>query len=222
MRKINRKLAGFLAGILIIGVCCVVLYQPFLNYLSSQAANPSGFVGSVVTKIWSNYFRDLSEWTLASVDLDEQHTILDVGFGGGTNIKYIKEHNNDSMVYGIDISDEAVKTATDLNRKYVDLGEVKLTIDDVAYMQFEDELFDLIVATQTHIYWGELEKGLSECLRTLKHNGTLLITSEIDKIDYHLPEYKNPNDFISLLNATGFTDVNVKTSNNYVAFICKK
>ncbi|TCZ77866.1 class I SAM-dependent methyltransferase [Paenibacillus albiflavus] len=193
-----------------------------MNYLSSQGANPTGFVGSVVTKIWSNYFRDLSEWTLASVDLDEQHTILDVGFGGGANIKYIKEHNNESIVYGIDVSEEAVKTATDLNRKYVDSGEVILTINDVAYMQFEDELFDLVVATQTHIYWEELEKGLSECYRVLKHNGTLLITSEIDKIEYHLPEYKNPNDFVSLLGATGFTDVNVKTSNNYVAFICKK
>ncbi|MCR8642546.1 class I SAM-dependent methyltransferase [Paenibacillus sp. N1-5-1-14] len=134
----------------------------------------------------------------------------------------MKEHNNDSIVYGIDISDEAVSTATDLNRKYVDSGEVVLRTDDVAYMQFEDGLFDLIVATQTHIYWGQLEKGLSECFRVLKHNGTLLITSEIDKVEYHLPEYKNPNDFVSLLGATGFTDVNVKTNNNYIAFICKK
>ncbi|MCR8642545.1 hypothetical protein NV379_07695 [Paenibacillus sp. N1-5-1-14] len=60
--KKNRKLAGFLAGILIIGVCCGMYYQPFMNYLSSQAAKPTGFVGNVITKIWSNYFRDLSKW----------------------------------------------------------------------------------------------------------------------------------------------------------------
>lgn len=220
--KQSKKLKRWLVGTMIVGVICGVLYLPFINYLSSQSANPDGFVGRIMTKIWSNYFRDLSEWTFALVDLGEQKTILDVGFGGGANIKYIKEHHNEAIVYGIDISDESVKTATALNQKHVDSGEVILSVDDVAYSPFEDELFDLIVATQTHIYWEELEKGLSECHRTLKQNGTLLITSEIDKIKYHLSAYKNPDDFAVLLRKIGFKEVDIKTEEKYVAFICKK
>jgi ubiquinone/menaquinone biosynthesis C-methylase UbiE len=219
--KRNKK-KGLLLGIAIVGVVCAVLYQPLINDLSSQAANPTGFIGSVITRIWSNYFRDLAMWTFSLADLDEQDTILDVGFGGGANIKYIKEHNDDCIVYGIDISDEAVKTAADLNKKYVDSGEVVLSVNDVAYMPFKDEFFGLVVATQTHMYWDELEKGLKECHRVLKHNGTLLLASEIDTLEYFLPEYKDPNVFISLLNTIGYSDVDVKAKYSYVAYICKK
>lgn len=175
-----------------------------------------------MTKIWSNYFEDLSQWSFSNIDLTEQNTILDVGFGGGANIKYIKEHNSASKVYGIDISEEAVKTATDLNQGYINLGEVILTLGDVANLQFENDFFDLIVATQTHIYWNGLREGLTECYRTLKKNGNLLITCEIDKIEYHLPEYKNSDDFVSLLYTIGFDEVNVRVNNNYVAFIFTK
>lgn len=220
--KGKRKMIGLIIGMLIILLSFVVLYQPFINYLISQASNPTGFVGNIITKIWSDYFRDLSDWTFKQVDLDEYNTILDVGFGGGANIKYIKEHRNECIVYGVDISEEAVKTASELNQKHVDSGEVILTQGDVAYLQFEDNLFDLIVATQTHIYWSELEKGFLECYRVLKQNGTLLITSEIDKIDYHLPKYKNPDDFVSFLYRIGYSEVNVKVSNNFVAFVCIK
>ena len=220
--KRNRKMTGLLTGIIIVGVSCVVFYQPLINYLTLQARKPTGYVGKVITKIWSGYFRDLSEWTFSLVDIDEQNTILDVGFGGGANIKYIKEHNNECVVYGVDISDEAVNTATELNQKYVDSGEAILSVDDVSCLPFEDELFDLIVATQTHIYWEELEKGLLECRRALKQNGTLLITTEIDKLEYHLSEYVNQDDFVSLLYKLGYSKADVKISNNYVGFICKK
>ena len=199
-----------------------IIYQPVMDYLITQSAEPKGFIGSVMTKIWSSYFQDLSKWSFTHVDLDKHNTILDVGFGGGANIKYIKEHNAASMVYGVDISKEAIKTATEVNRKYVDAGEVILTLGDVADLQYEDKFFDFIVATQTHIYWDDLEKGLSECHRVLKENGILLITSEIDKIEYHLTEYINSDDFVSLLHVIGYKEVNVKISNNYVAFICTK
>lgn len=199
-----------------------MLYQRFINYLITQSGNPEGLIGSVMTKIWSVYFQDLSKWSFAHVDLDEHNAILDVGLGGGANIKYIKEHNATGMVYGVDISAEAVKTATEVNQKYIDSGKVILTHGDVADLQFEDDFFDIVVASQTHIYWDELENGLAECHRVLKQNGTLLITSEIDKLEYHLPEYKNPDDFVELLYEIGFNGVNVKTGNNYISFVSIK
>lgn len=198
------------------------LYQPFINYLIEQSSNPTGVIGSVMTKIWSNYFQDLSKWSFTHIDLGEHNKILDVGFGGGANIKYVKEHNATSIVYGIDISEEAVKTATAVNQQYVDSDEVILSIGDVADLQFENDFFDFIVATQTHIYWDNLENGLLECHRVLKESGILLITCEIVKIEYHLSEYKNSDDFVSLLYSLGYSKVSVEVSNNYIAFICTK
>ena len=220
--SMKSKLTPWLIGGILIMVTGFILYKPVIDYLTTQSAKPKGFIGRVMTKIWSSYFKDLSKWSFTHVDLDKHNTILDVGFGGGANIKYIKEHNVASTVYGVDISEEAIKTATEVNQKHVDSGEVILSLGDVADLQFEDEIFDLIVATQTHIYWDDLKKGLSECHKVLKENGILLITSEIDKIEYHLSEYINSDDFVSLLYAIGYKEVNLKVSNKYVAFICTK
>ncbi len=201
----------------------VVLYKPLISYLTSQAGKPQGFVGSVMTKIWSNYFEDLSEWSFTHVSLDDKEKVLDVGFGGGSNIKHIKENNDQIIIYGIDISDEALKTATRENQESIESGKVILALEDVADMPFIDDSFDLIIASQTHMYWDELNIGLSECYRVLNgNNGTLLITSEIDKIDYHLPEYKDPDDFVKLLKDIGFSKVVTKINNNYIGFICEK
>lgn len=221
MRK-KSKIKQWLIGGILVMATGFILYQPIIDYLITQSAQPKGFIGSVMTNIWSSYFRDLSKWSFTHVDLDKHNTILDVGFGGGANIKYMKEHNDASMVYGVDISEEAIKTATEVNRKFVDSGDVILNLGDVAELHYEDKFFDLVVATQTHIYWDNLEKGLSECHRVLKDNGVLLITSELDKIEYHLTEYKNSDDFVSLLYDIGYKEVTVKVSNNYVAFICTK
>lgn len=203
-------------------VSCVALYQPVINYLSEQAANPKGFIGSIMTKIWSNYFVDLNRWGYSHINLDEMDVILDIGFGGGGGIKYVNEHNKQNIIYGIDISEEAVKIATSENQKYINDGKVILSVGDVACLEFESEFFNLVVAVQTHIYWDELEKGLSECYRVLIDDGTFLVICEMDKIEYHLAEYQNQNDFKSLLYKIGFREVDVKINHNYIAFICKK
>ncbi|HKM34040.1 MAG TPA: class I SAM-dependent methyltransferase [Lachnospiraceae bacterium] len=220
--KGKRKLKIWMIGIIVVLAACIALYQPLVNYLLPQASNPNGLLGRITTKIWSTYFQDLSKWSFTHVNLYEYGTILDVGFGGGSSIKYMKDQGTECIIYGVDISEESVKTATKENQTYVDSGEVILTLGDVGDLQFENEIFELVVASQTHIYWDELNTGLSECYRVLKPEGTLLITCEIDKIEYHLPEYQNPNDFEALLYETGFEKVDVVISNNYIAFICVK
>lgn len=220
--KGKKKLKIWLIGIMAVIVICIALYHPLVKYLLPQASNPNGFLGRITTKIWSAYFQDLSRWSFTHINLDAHDTILDIGFGGGSSIRYVKEQGTACIIYGVDISAESVKTATEVNQEYVDSGEVILTLGDVADLQFENSLFDLVVASQTHIYWDKLEKGLLECHRVLKQNGMLLVTSEIDKLEYHLPKYRNPDDFVELLYKIGFSEVDVKTSNNYIAFICNK
>lgn len=220
--KGKKRMRTWLVMISVIIVICVTLYQPLINYLSKQAANPTGIIGSIMTRIWSVSFRDMNEWSYSLMNLNDEDVILDIGFGSGSGIQHMKEMNRKNTIYGVDISEEAVKTASTLNKEYIDSGEVILTVGDVAYLDFEDEFFNLVIAGQTHIYWDELEKGLSECYRVLKERGTLFIACEIDKIEYHLPEYKNSEDFTNLLYEIGFSEINVKTHNNYIAFICNK
>ena len=205
------------AAVIIAGIA---LYRPLINYLGQQAANPTGFVGRVMTRIWAVSFNDLREWGLSHVSINDDDVILSVGFGSGAGIDYMKGLNENIIIYGIDISQEAVNSATAINQRHIDAGGVILALGNVAYLEFEDEFFNLIVAGQTHMYWGDvLEQGLLECHRTLKQDGILLIYAEIDTTLYFLPEYSNHDDFAALLYEIGFREVRIMLSGNYVAFI---
>ncbi|MCL2574471.1 MAG: class I SAM-dependent methyltransferase [Defluviitaleaceae bacterium] len=221
MRGKKMKIALIItAAVIIAGIA---LYQPLINYLGGQAANPTGFVGRVMTRIWAVSFNDLREWGLSHISIDDDDIILSVGFGSGAGINYMKGLNESITIYGIDISEEAVDSATAINQEHIDTGGAILALGNVAYLDFEDEFFNLIVAGQTHMYWGEvLEQGLLECRRALKQGGILLIYAEMDTTLHFLPEYSNHDDFAALLYEIGFRDVNVRVSGNHVAFISTK
>ncbi|WP_165209557.1 class I SAM-dependent methyltransferase [Streptococcus tangpeifui] len=193
-----------------------------INYLIAQSKSPSGLGGRILTKIWSTYFQKLSLWTLNLTTIPQSARILDIGFGGGINIQNLASMTEKSTIHGIDISREAYKQASKVNRQLIQKGQVHLSLADVTRLPFPDQCFDLIVATQTHIYWDELAKGLAECARVLRKEGKLLISSEKDKINYHLPAYSDPNDFVALLNQQGFTKITIKDTPSYIGFICQK
>ena len=223
MRGKKVRIAMAAIAVICIVAASIALYQPAMNYLGRQAGNPTGLIGSLMTRIWSVTFNSLHQWGFSHVNLSDEDVILVVGFGSGSGIRHIKGINSKNTIHGIDISEEAVKTATSLNQTYVNAGDVLLSVCNVADLAFDDDFFHLVVAGQTHMYWGEeLKKGLSECHRVLKQGGTLLITSEIDTLEYFLPEYKEHDHFVALLHDVGFREVNCKVSGNYVAFICIK
>ncbi len=198
------------------------VYDRLINYLIPHAASPHGLVGKIITKIWSKYFTDLYEWGYRQIDLAYKMDVLDIGFGGGSGIKYLMDLDNKHTIYGVDVSKEAVKTATRLNRIYIDNGSVSLSVGSATNLLFDNDFFDLVVAVQSHIYWDGLDKGLVECYRVLKNKGILLIVCELDKIDYHLPEYKEPSDFIEMLQQIGFNDVHIASNKKYIAYIAIK
>ncbi|MCL2564246.1 MAG: class I SAM-dependent methyltransferase [Defluviitaleaceae bacterium] len=216
----GKKMKIALIAIAAVIVAGIALYQPLINYLGRQAANPTGVVGRIMTRIWSTSFNDLREWGLSHITIDDGDIILSVGFGSGAGIDYMKGLNENITIYGIDISQEAVNSATAINQRHIDTGGVILALGNVAYLDFEDEFFNLIVAGQTHMYWGEvLEQGLLECHRALKQEGILLIYAEIDTTLHFLPEYSNHDDFAALLYEIGFREVSIMLSGNHVAFI---
>ncbi|EGP8488678.1 class I SAM-dependent methyltransferase, partial [Listeria monocytogenes] len=167
-----------------------ILYKPLINYLSEQAANPRGIIGEITTKIWSSYFEDLSKWTISNTEMGDATNILDIGYGGGSNVKNLVELNKNVTIYGVDISKESYKTATNLNKKAINNGKVKLSIQDVALMNYPADFFDIVYAIQTHMYWDNPRKGFEEIYRVMSNEAVFILSSEKDKIEYHMDEYK--------------------------------
>ncbi|MBC2137130.1 class I SAM-dependent methyltransferase [Listeria innocua] len=219
MTKKKKFTLTILGGVLVLSF---ILYKPLINYLSGQAANPRGIIGEITTKIWSSYFEDLSKWTINNTEMAGVTTVLDVGYGGGSNVKNLVNLDQNLTIYGIDISKESYKTASALNKKAISDGKVKLTVADVADMDYREESFDLVYAIQTHMYWDNLQKGFEEIYRVMSQDGVLIMSSEKDKIDYHMDEYKTTASLTALLKEIGFREVVEKEKGNWVLYTIRK
>ncbi|EAC8233344.1 class I SAM-dependent methyltransferase [Listeria monocytogenes] len=199
-----------------------ILYKPLINYLSEQAANPRGVIGEITTKIWSSYFEDLSKWTISNTEMGDATNILDIGYGGGSNVKNLVELNKNVTIYGVDISKESYKTATNLNKKAINNGKVKLSIQDVALMNYPADFFDIVYAIQTHMYWDNPRKGFEEIYRVMSNEAVFILSSEKDKIEYHMDEYKTTASLTALLKEIGFREVVEKEKGNWVLYTVRK
>jgi ubiquinone/menaquinone biosynthesis C-methylase UbiE len=117
--------------------------------------------------------------------------VLECGCGGGYFFKRLKKKKRNMSYYGIDISEEQIKRAKEVNPKYEDRFQVA-SWDNIP---FEDNYFDTILFLETVGYAENVDRMIEECYRVLKPGGTLFVKhpgstlpgvmSELDsKVDY--------------------------------------
>ncbi len=97
--------------------------------------------------------------------------VLDAGCGTGLCGPMLRPIA--SRLIGVDLSAMMIQRARELDL-YDDLVEGELT----AYLKNHPQSFDLIVATDTFNYFGDLEPLLDAASRALKEDGILLFTME--------------------------------------------
>ncbi|MGF9967209.1 class I SAM-dependent methyltransferase [Bacillus rhizoplanae] len=193
-----------------------------LRYLIQQCHEPTGLIGSIMTNIWNKTFKAMTNWGFRNIDFQQSDYVLDVGCGGGETLNKLANKIIEGKIYGVDISATSVNTSLTRNDFFIKNNHVKVIQSNVSALPFESNYFDKVTAIQTHIYWDELEKGLKEIERVLKSDGTFIMICEIDKIEYHMREYKSSKDMQNLLQVVGFDFVRICENGNWIEFICKK
>jgi ubiquinone/menaquinone biosynthesis C-methylase UbiE len=123
----------------------------------------------------------LTDWGLAHVSIENHHTILDVGCGGGRTVSKLAAIATQGKVYGVDYSDQSVAATKTTNARLIDLGGVEIRQSSVSQLPFPDGMFDLVTAVETHFWWPNLPGDLREVFRVLKPGGTLVLIAEIYK-----------------------------------------
>lgn len=100
--------------------------------------------------------------------------VLDAACGTGYGSNMIAEVAN--MVYGVDISHEAIEYATNT---FCELKNVKYVQADIMKLPFNDEMFDAVVSFETIEHVGEKiqNKFLEEIRRVLKPDGILVMST---------------------------------------------
>ncbi|WP_226669642.1 class I SAM-dependent methyltransferase [Metabacillus litoralis] len=192
-----------------------------LNQLIEQAKNPNGIIGSLMLRIMNTSHTNMNKWALEKIQMKEESIVLDVGCGGGKTILLLSKINTHNKIFGIDYSDQAVKDSLRTNKNDVAKGKVHIKKASVTDISFPENTFDIITAFQTHYFWPDLEKSVSEVCRVLKSGGCFLITAELYKINYHMKSYKTKIEMEQLFKKTGFAAVSFYEHTNK-KWICIK
>ena len=123
----------------------------------------------------------LTDWGLGHISIENHHTILDVGCGGGRSVSKLAAIATQGKVYGVDYSEESVAASKRTNAHWIALGRVKIRYGSVSHLPFSDGTFDLVTAVETHFWWPNLPGDMREVFRVLKPGGTLILVAEIYK-----------------------------------------
>jgi len=137
-------------------------------------------------------------YIFANKFISDNLNILDVACGVGYGSYFLAISNVNSIIYGVDISDKALKIA----KKYYICNNVKYIKADVLNMPFEENRFDLIISFETIEHIKNGSKYLMEVKRVLKEEGIFICSTPNKEFTshpkYHVNEYL-PEEFYLLL-----------------------
>ena len=150
------------------------LLKSFFN----QCARPEGSLERAMLCFMNYTHAPLTNWGLKLVNVQDGWTMLDVGCGGGFTIRRLLKRSKDAQVYGIDISEESVTKARQVNAEVLD-KQVYVTQGSAEQLPYNDEMFDLVTAVETVYFWPNLPDCLQEVRRVLKPGGKFAIMVEV-------------------------------------------
>ena len=147
----------------------------------NQCSKPRGWLGRFTLWRMNSSHSNLTDWGLEHISIENHHTVLDVGCGGGRTVSKLAAIATRGKVYGVDYSEESVAASKRTNAHWIALGRVKIRYGSVSHLPFSDGTFDLVTAVETHFWWPNLPGDMREVFRVLKPGGTLVLIAEIYK-----------------------------------------
>jgi ubiquinone/menaquinone biosynthesis C-methylase UbiE len=188
-----------------------------------QCQKPSGWLGRFIVWNMNSRHSKLTDWGLSHVSIKPRDTILDVGCGGGRTVSKLAAIARQGKVYGLDYSDVSVATARKLNTGWIEKGRVEICEGTVSELPFNNEMFELVTAVETHFWWPDIPAGAREIRRVLKPGGTAAIIAEVYKgaatRTAKLIEQYAPRSGIKLLSVDEHRDLLVKAGYGEVQII---
>ena len=186
----------------------------FLKTMFTNCACPKGFLGRCMLRFMNFGHAPLTNWGLDHVDFSDGMVMLDIGCGGGATLKRLLKRSPEGMVYGIDISEESVVKAKNVNKQLLN-KQVFVRQGSADSLPWKDQKFDVVTAVETVYFWPNLPQCFQEVKRVLKPGGQFAIMLEViegDSIWTNVVEgmtVYSPEMLKDMLEQAGFGDVEV-------------
>ncbi|MDO4333781.1 MAG: class I SAM-dependent methyltransferase [Eubacteriales bacterium] len=189
---------------------------------------PEGILGKMILRSMNSGHTPISKWGLSHYEWKQDTAALDIGCGGGMNVKRMLELSPRGKAAGIDISEESVKKSRQVNGE--NLGKrCEIKIGSAEAIPFEAAQFDVVTAFETIYFWPDIPKSFQEVGRVLKTGGTFMVICEMsdpgtiwNKVVENITVY-TPEQLKSFFTEAGFRDIKVsRTKKEWICITGKK
>ena len=113
------------------------------------------------------------------LDIPEQSTIVDVGCGTGSALRYAAAKVKNGNLIGIDPVPRMIEIAKDITKKTEINYQIIFKVGSAEDLPVEDSLADIVFAFDSIDHWNDIQQGLKEILRILKPGGRFIIVKDL-------------------------------------------
>jgi arsenite methyltransferase len=164
-----------------------------------------------------DHHSDITDQTLALMDLLATDRVLDLGCGTGWASRRIARVVTEGEVVGLDVADEMLRRA---ERSSTGLNNVRYTWGSAEKIPAPDNRFTKVLSVESFYYYADQGKALDELHRVLAPGGRLFILINLYKDNHYslrwVQELKVPvqalseADYLALLARHGFKNVEAR------------
>lgn len=142
-----------------------------LKFIAGQLRKPSGDFASTIAAKMNDGNKPLYDLMLSSMDLRDDDSILEIGFGNGVHFSELILLKENIKIYGIDYSKEMVEQAEEKHSLFINTGQLFLREGNSNHLPYNDHFFDIVFCNMVIYFWDNPEEHLNEIKRVLKPGG---------------------------------------------------
>jgi len=113
------------------------------------------------------------------LDLADQLTIVDVGCGTGSALRFAATRVRNGNLIGIDPAPRMIEIAKDTSKVKASGESIVFKIGSAEELPVDDSIADLVFAFDSMDHWQDTHQGLIEIRRILKPGGRLIIVKDL-------------------------------------------
>lgn len=196
-----------------------------------NTCKPKGIGGRLMVGMMNTGHSAMAEWGFTHLKIAENDICLDIGCGGGANVKRLLNKAPNGKVTGIDYSEASVEKSKKVNKAEIANNRCEILQGNVAELPFKDETFDVVTAFETIYFWPDIDRSFKQVHRVLKSGGTFMICNEANGENQKDEKWTKIVDGMKIYTAeqieeflkqAGFTDIETDKDKSLLCTVCKK
>lgn len=146
--------------------------------IAGQFERPHGLLGRLAGRIMATRGSNIerSRWTVALLDIEHRHHVLEIGCGPGLALAAIAARLEGGLAVGLDHSPLMIGHARNRLRAAIAAGKIELWLGDLAELDARTNRFDRILSVNVVQFLPDLDATFARLFHNLAPSGRCATT----------------------------------------------